>query len=158
MRKLAACLLLLLGACVQPSAFGPEVRAVPLDQLASAAPAGKLSGVAEPVAYRVEMTVDPREPRFSGHVEIDINLETSATGIWMHGLGLDVSDVEITAGGETRRATWTVVDPTGVVWVGFPNRVPGGGVTLTVDYDAPFDANLAGLFREIGRASCREKV
>jgi alanyl aminopeptidase len=147
MRKLAACLLLLLGACVQPSAFGPEVRAVPLDQLASAAPAGKLSGVAQPVAYRVEMTVDPREAAFSGHVEIDVNLATSATGIWMHGADLDVSSVTVTAAGETRPATWTEVDPTGVVWVGFPNRVHAGGVTLSIDYTAAFDVNLAGLFR-----------
>ncbi|HPE49580.1 MAG TPA: M1 family aminopeptidase [Hyphomonas sp.] len=144
-----AALLLLLAACVPKSAFGPPVREVSLEELKANAPVGRLSGLAWPLAYRVDLTVNPNEPRFSGHVEIDINLETSATGIWMHGLGLDVSDVEITAGGETRRATWTEVDPTGVVWVGFPNRVPGGGVTLTVDYDAPFDANLAGLFRVV---------
>ena len=147
MRFAAASLFLLLAACVQASAFGPQVRAVPMDQLKAAAPSGQLSGVAQPVAYRVEMTVDPREKTFSGHVQIDVNLETSAPGIWMHGADLDVSSVQVTAGGETRPASWTEVDPTGVVWVGFPNRVHAGGVTLTFDYTAAFDANLAGLFR-----------
>jgi alanyl aminopeptidase len=147
MRYLAASLLLLLTGCVQPSAFGPQVRAVPMDQLRNAAPKGRLSGVAQPVAYRVEMTVDPRETHFSGHVQIDVNLETSAAGIWIHGAGLDVSSVMVTAGGETRPASWTEVDPTGVVWVGFPNRVHAGGITLAIDYTAAFDANLAGLFR-----------
>ncbi|MBB40583.1 MULTISPECIES: M1 family metallopeptidase [Hyphomonas] len=147
MRYLAASLLLLLAACVQPSAFGPQVRAVPMDDLRAAAPSGRLSGVAQPVAYRVEMTVDPREAAFAGHVGIDVNLQTSAPGIWMHGADLDVSSVTVTAGGETRPASWTEVDPTGVVWVGFPNRVHAGGITLTIDYTAAFDANLAGLFR-----------
>ena len=147
MRILAASLLLLLTACAQASSFGPQVRAVPMDELKAAAPAGQLSGVAQPVAYRVEMMVDPREAAFSGHVQIDVNLMTSATGIWMHGADLDVSSVQVTAGGETRPASWTEVDPTGVVWVGFPNRVHAGGITLTIDYTAAFDANLAGLFR-----------
>jgi hypothetical protein len=147
MRILAASLLLLLTACAQASSFGPQVRAVPMDALKTAAPAGQLSGIAQPVAYRVEMTVDPRETAFSGHVQIDVNLMTSATGIWMHGADLDVSSVQVTAGGETRPASWTEVDPTGVVWIGFPNRVHAGGITLTIDYTAAFDANLAGLFR-----------
>lgn len=148
MRYLAVSLLLfLLAGCMQQTAFGPAVRAVSLDQLKAAAPAGQLSGVARPVAYRVHLTVDPREPRFAGHVEIDVDLETAATGIWMHGDDLDVSSVQVTAGGETRPANWTQVDPTGVVWVGFPNRIHAGGVTLTIDYSAAFDVNLAGLFR-----------
>ena len=151
MRYLAASFFLflvpLLAGCAQKSAFGAAVRPASAEQLEAAAPAGRLSGIAEPAAYRVDLTVDPREPRFSGHVEIDVNLETSSAGIWMHGADLDVSSVMVTAGGETRPATWTEVDPTGVVWVGFPNRVHGGGVTLTIDYSAAFDANLAGLFR-----------
>jgi len=147
MRYLATVLFLIVAACAEPSAFGAKVQTLPASQLETAAPVGKLSGIAQPVAYRVEMTVDPRAPRFSGHVQIDVNLETSATGIWMHGADLDVSSVTVTAGGETRPATWTQIDPTGVVWVAFPNRVHAGGVTLTVDYTAAFDANLAGLFR-----------
>ncbi|MEZ5998333.1 MAG: M1 family aminopeptidase [Hyphomonas sp.] len=151
MRYLVAALTLLmaipLAACAPKSAFGPAVREASLEQLQAAAPAGRLSGVARPAGYRVELTVDPRQPRFSGHVEIDINLETSAPGIWMHGDDLNVTAVTVTAAGETRAASWTEVDPTGVVWVGFPNRVHAGGITLTVDYDAAFDVNLAGLFR-----------
>ncbi|MEZ6001773.1 M1 family aminopeptidase [Hyphomonas sp.] len=147
MRILAASLILMLAACAQASSFGPQVRAVPMDQLRAAAPSGQLSGVAQPKAYRVDMTVDPRETTFSGHVQIDVNLMTSAAGIWMHGADLDVSSVQVTAGGETRPASWTEVDPTGVVWVGFPNRVHAGHITLAFDYTAAFDVNLAGLFR-----------
>ena len=147
MRYLAASFFLFLAGCMQHSAFGPTVRAVSPEQLQAAAPAGQLSGVAHPVAYRVDMTVDPRQPRFSGHVEIDVKLETAATGIWLHGDDLTVSSVTVTAAGETRPATWTEADPSGVVWVGFPNRVHSGSVTLAIDYTAAFDVNLAGLFR-----------
>jgi aminopeptidase N len=148
MRYLAVSVLLLLAGCVQAigiwsSGAGRAHGCAATD----AAPRGRLSGVAQPAAYRVEMKVDPRETHFSGRVLIDVNLETSSPGIWMHGAGLDVASVKVTAGGETRPATWTEVDPTGVVWVGFPNRVHAGDIMLDIDYTAAFDANLAGLFR-----------
>ncbi|MCA8902787.1 MAG: ERAP1-like C-terminal domain-containing protein [Hyphomonas sp.] len=147
MRYLASAAMFLLAACTPASAFGPQVREASLEDLRQNAPEGRLSGIAQPLAYRVDMNVDPRETHFSGHVSIDVALEAAATGIWLHGDDLNVSSVQVTAGSESRPGTWTEVDPTGVVWLGFPNRVRPGPVTLTIDYTAAFDENLAGLFR-----------
>jgi aminopeptidase N len=144
---LFAVLALALSACAQRSAWTLPVQPLNADELARTAPAGRLSGVAVPVAYRAALDLDPRQPRFNGAVEIDILLEAASTGLWMHGDDLDVSSVTATAGGETVDATWTEVLETGVVWVGFPKRLEARKLTLKIVYSAPFNANLAGLFK-----------
>lgn len=144
---LLAALGLALSACAQRSAWTLPVQPASAEELALIAPQGRLPGFARPVTYRAELDLDPREPLFSGYVEIDIDLKTATTGLWLHGDDLDVSSVTATAGGETVPATWTEVLETGVVWVGFPKRLDARKVTLSVDYTAPFNANLAGLFK-----------
>ncbi len=144
---LIAALGLLLSACAQRSVWTLPVQPAQAEELLRAAPAGQLSGVARPVTYRAALELDPRQTHFDGRVEIDIRLEAAATGIWLHGDGLDVSRVTATAGGETVEASWTEVLDTGVVWVGFPRRLIARKVTLAVDYSAPFNVNLAGLFK-----------
>lgn len=142
-----AVLALVLAACSQQSAWGPTVRPVSVEQLKEIAPEGQLPGTAEPVAYRMELSVDPRRASFSGTVEIDVSLKSAATGIWMHGQDLDVQSVSVRAGNETLPGTWTDVLGSGVAWIGFPKRTRVDGVTVTIAYAARFDENLAGLFR-----------
>lgn len=139
--------LALLSGCNSKSVWGAKVQQASVDELSEIAPQGQLSRVATPLAYDVTLLLDPRQPRFSGEVAIDVQTEVALTGLWMHGDDLDVSEVTVTAGGETRPATWTEVLDTGVVWVGFPNRLKQGRLRLDISYSAPFDANLAGLFR-----------
>lgn len=141
---LAACLL---AACAQRPVWTVPVQPVTREELARVAPSGRLPATASPRAYRVQLDLDPRETHFSGHVEIDIELQTAANGIWLHGWDLNVSRVTATAGGETVPADWHEVLDTGVVWVGFPRRLEGRGVTLSIEYTAAFDTGLAGLFR-----------
>lgn len=144
---LAAALCLIASACAQRSAWTLPVQAAELEELQRAAPAGRLPGIARPATYRAALDLDPREDSFSGTVEIDIDLKAAVTGLWLHGENLDVSRITATAGGETVDASWTEVLDTGVVWVGFPKRLEARRVTLSIDYTAPFDVNLAGLFR-----------
>ncbi|MFN7165372.1 MAG: M1 family aminopeptidase, partial [Hyphomonas sp.] len=150
---LVAALGLGLTACAQRSAWTLPVQPASEAQLLRDAPAGRLPGLARPVTYRAALDLDPRETHFSGYVEIDIQLQTAATGLWLHGDDLDVTSVTATAGGEMVEATWTEVLETGVVWVGFPKRLTARKVTLAVDYSAPFNANLAGLFRTESQGS-----
>ncbi|ABI75845.1 peptidase, family M1 [Hyphomonas neptunium ATCC 15444] len=139
--------LLLLGACAQRSAWTVPVQPVDVAALAEVAPSGRLPGTARPQAYRVTLDLDPRETHFSGQVEIDIQLAAATNGIWLHGDDLDVSRVTATAGRETVEAGWDEILDTGVVWVSFPRRLEARRVTLAIDYTAPFDTSLAGLFR-----------
>lgn len=144
---LLAALSLAVSGCAQRSAWTLPVQPASAEELARIAPQGRLPAIARPVTYRAQLDLDPREPEFSGYVEIDIDLKAAATGLWLHGDDLDVRSVTATAGGETVEASWTEVLDTGVVWVGFPKRLDARKVTLAVDYSAPFNANLAGLFK-----------
>ena len=142
-----AVLALLLAGCAQRSPWTLPVLPIDAGELARMAPPGRLPGNARPVSYRAALEIDPHTDGISGHVEIDIRLEAAATGLWIHGDDLDVRSVTATAAGETVTATWTEVLDTGVVWVGFPRRLDASKVTLAVDYTAPYNTGLAGLFK-----------
>jgi len=144
---LIAALSLAVSGCAQRSAWTLPVQPASVEELARVAPQGRLPGLARPVSYRARLDLDPREPQFSGSVEIDIEMKTAATGLWLHGDDLDVTSVTATAGGETVEASWTEVLESGVVWVGFPKRLDARRVTLAIEYAAPFNPGLAGLFK-----------
>jgi aminopeptidase N len=136
-----------LAACGSRQAWTLPVEPVTASQLVPMAPAGRLPAIARPVTYRVSLDLDPRETLFTGYVEIDIELSSAVTGLWLHGDELDVTRITATAGGETHEVSWTQVLDTGVVWAGFPKRLTARRVTLAIDYTAAFDTSLAGLFR-----------
>ncbi|MFV8781000.1 M1 family aminopeptidase [Microbulbifer sp. SA54] len=119
-------------------------------------PAGKLPDGVRPRAYRLDLNLDPRQERFDGQVEIDIELDAPTDHIWMHGNNIDVADINaLVASGEN--ATKDKVVPahyrqlleSGVVRVDFAGGVPAGEITLRIKYSAPFDKNLAGLFKVV---------
>ena len=70
------------------------------------APRGRLSDLVKPAAYRLDLTVIPEQPRFSGHVEIDVVLKQGAKRLYMHGRGLKVSRAVAKVGARTLTATW----------------------------------------------------
>ena len=60
--------------CVALALAGMPLPAV---RAAGEAPQGRLPDDAVPQAYRVDLTVDPSQDRFTGHVEIDIATKTA---------------------------------------------------------------------------------
>lgn len=110
-------------------------------------PLGKLPDTVTPLAYRLDLTVDPAQERFSGKVEIDARLNMSASKIAMHGRSLAMHAITARAGGKSFAGTWQQADPTGVAMLTFAAPLPAGPVTLSFDYDAPFNQNPSGMFR-----------
>jgi aminopeptidase N len=135
-----------LAGPVQPPASEPS--AVPVDPV----PRGRLGDAVVPRAYRLYLTVDPAQPRFSGRVEIDITVaHQGMTSFFMHGRGLAMHSATLTAGGRTTGARWTEVDETGVVRLDFDQPLAAGPATLAFDYDAPFGSSAAGMYHfEVG--------
>ena len=130
-----------LGVCVA------LLSGAALAQVDPAAPVGRLSDAATPVAYRLNLTILPDQPRFSGHVEIDAALKSGTSRVYMHGKALHVTRaVALTAEGASVAATWTQVDPTGVVRLDFARPLSAGKITLAFDYDAPFNDGPSGLY------------
>ena len=128
-------------ACVRTA----EAQPVPV--AAAARPEGRLADVVIPSAYRLDLTVDPAKPRFSGHVEIDATVKLASRTVWLHGRDLAMSKVTATVGGRVLAGQWSQADDTGVSLLTFAEPLPVGAVTFAFDYDAPFQDGPAGLFR-----------
>ncbi|WP_299597459.1 M1 family metallopeptidase [uncultured Microbulbifer sp.] len=113
-------------------------------------PAGKLPDGVRPSAYRLDLTLDPREDTFHGQVEIDIEIDKATDHIWMHGNNIDVANIKAIVPAEGDKivpAHYRQMLDSGVVRVDFAGGVPAGKITLRIQYSAPFDKNLAGLFK-----------
>ncbi|MCB2061144.1 MAG: M1 family metallopeptidase [Novosphingobium sp.] len=130
------------SAQAQAPAAAPSVE---LETLA--VPPGQLSDAVRPIAYRLDLTVDPAQPRFSGKVEIDVVLSTPSRRIVLHGRDLTMHKASASFGGKVQQGNWYQPDPTGVAVLVFPEAVPAGNVTLSFAYDAAFNDSPAGMFR-----------
>ena len=83
------------------------------------APRGRLPDAARPTAYRIELTSLPDPPTFTGRDEIDLVVKAPTKRLYMHGKDLTVSSAVARAGGREIKASWTEVDPSGVVRLDF---------------------------------------
>ena len=131
----------------QPASQVPSAPAAAPAEVAPPVPEGKLSDVVTPSAYRLDLTVDPAQPRFSGHVEIDAKLATASRHVYLHGRDLAVGKAVALVNGRAIAGEWKQVDPTGVALLTFAEPLPAGAVTFAFDYDAPFQDGPSGLFR-----------
>ena len=110
-------------------------------------PTGKLPGGVTPLAYRLDLTLEPDKPRFPGKVEIDVRIAAPARTIHLHGRDLSVHLASAAIGGRKLAGVWKQADASGIVALTFPEPLPAGRVTLAFEYDAAFNDSPAGLFR-----------
>jgi len=114
---------------------------------ADSAPAGRLPAGVTPTHYRLSLSIDPRADTFSGEATIRVALKAPTRNIWLHGLGLKVSSVTLTAGARKIAARYEEVDHEfGVARVVTDATVPAGEVTLAFSYTAPFQTTNQGLY------------
>jgi aminopeptidase N len=114
---------------------------------ADAPPQGRLPEQVTPSAYRLDLNVDPGEPRFSAHAEIDAVLAQPGTVIYLHGNGLRVNSARIRAGQKTYVAHYAQVDPLGVARLDLSRPVSAGPITLYFDYSGELRHTPDGLYR-----------
>lgn len=111
------------------------------------APRALLPDDVQPRAYRLDLTIDPAQERFSGHVEVDAVLAGPSDRIVMHGRELVMRQAVAIVAGRRLAGTWRQTDPLGRAELSFAEPLPAGAVTLAFDYDAPFYNGPEGLFR-----------
>jgi len=115
---------------------------------AEIAPPGKLDRSVEPIGYKVDYVIDPRQDNFSGKVTIEIQINKKLDHFFLHGQQLNVSNVEIAFDtGKKLKATYQQVLDSGVAVIKLPETVPAGKAALSIEYSAAFNRNLAGLYR-----------
>ena len=117
--------------------------------LQDAPPAGQLPEGVLPNAYRLNLFTDPAEDRFSGQVEIDITVAEPHARIWLHSIDHDVSSAKaVLPDGSALEASFTRSKAEGgVSRLDFATPVPKGNSTLVLDYTAPYNFGLAGLYK-----------
>ncbi|WP_321490820.1 M1 family metallopeptidase [uncultured Hyphomonas sp.] len=117
--------------------------------LQAEAPTGQLPEGVRPTAYRLDLVTDPNAATFTGHAEIDLALEKPHARIWLHALGPVVSSVKaVLPDGMEIAATFTGDEAAdGVSRIDFAAPLPAGTATLVLKYEAPYDLNLAGLYK-----------
>ncbi len=112
-------------------------------------PQGLLPTWAVPQHYKLDLKVDPRTDSFSGTVTIAVKLGKSADHIWLHAQDVKVESVRVTpAAGKSFTAKWTQADAkTGVARIDFGHDVKSGGLDLAIQFNAPFNQQLQGLYK-----------
>lgn len=89
-----------------------------------------------PTAYRLDLRIVPTETRFSGKVEIDVDLAKPKKIVYLHARDLNVMAATVTPeGGSAIRAVVEKVSETGVVRMTFDRAIDKGKATLSFQYD-----------------------
>ncbi len=124
-------------------------KAEPVKATTPGTPTGQLPEGVTPTAYRLHLVTRPAETHFSGQVEIDVELDSVQSRIWFHALEQTINQVSAhLPDGSVIPATYTGEEaPGGVSRLDFESALPAGKLTLKIDYDAPYNLALAGLYK-----------
>lgn len=111
-------------------------------------PQGKLPADVIPTSYALDLTVIPNRERFSGQVTIDVTLVATSSRIWLHGRDIAPRKVLVRdSSGAEVPARYDEIGDTGVARLVADRPVGPGKVKLIIEYDAPFNRSLEGLYR-----------
>lgn len=136
-----------LGACSAASS-APDLDPLSQDAIVEQAPKGPLNAAPFPTHYALDLTLDPREASFGGTMTMTLQIEDRDRGVYLHGRDIEVTGVSSRVGDSVAvDGTWTMALESGVAWLDFGQTVEPGEVVVEIDYTAPFDANLSGLFK-----------
>lgn len=142
MRRSFRWLVLLTLACVCQAALAATKEETPL---------GLLPRWAVPQSYRLALKIDPRVHDFSGNATIRVKLAQASDHLWLHGKSLAVDKVVATdAAGRAHAGHYVEAAPKdGVARIDFDDVLPAQAIDLSIDYHAPFNASLQGLYKVV---------
>ncbi len=107
-----------------------------------------------PLAYRVELELDPTRKDFTGHVEIDVRFGSAADRLELHAQGLSFDEVTLLDGLQRLDAVAKGDDGKGLFWFDFGHALGPGTLTFSFSYQAPFASGLEGAYKaRAGRRS-----
>ncbi len=110
-------------------------------------PTGPLPRDVMPSEVGLHLTIDPTQERFSGRVEISVDVAKPTDTIWMHGKGLHITRaVYMPRNGRNQDLAAAEVDVSGVLKLTAPKTIAPGKGVIAIDYDAPF-GQLQGAYK-----------
>jgi cytosol alanyl aminopeptidase len=115
---------------------------------------GRLPHTTLPRRYELILRLDPREPRFTGEVSIELDLAAETGAIHLHARNVRIERASLHRDGSQvaipsiRPATGDEGEgEAGETILGLASAVGPGPARLDLAFEAPFDAQLAGLYR-----------
>lgn len=114
-------------------------------------PHAQLPGNVIPQSYRIDLRMDPDADRFSGAVEIDVDIQSPTDKIWLHGKEMSVTSA-LAVSGETEKAlTFTELPaseaPSGISYLTSETVLPAGKITLKLVYETPYNQALNSAYQ-----------
>ncbi|MEZ4296044.1 MAG: M1 family metallopeptidase [Polyangiaceae bacterium] len=158
--------LLLVGAVLSGQACVPQEPAAPIPpvyhapppspqapppqapvMLPEQVPLGRLPSDVRPLRAALFLQIDPREERFAGTIEIEVELTRARDRIWLHGKGIHARSASIRAAGMAPvPAEYAELDPSGVAVLRAPRALGPGRAVIRIDYDAAFAHDGEGMY------------
>ena len=148
-RLLLICLAVLssLSACQQETeAPQTQLAANSADTAGDEIPLGQLTAEVQPLAYQLELTINPELEEFSGKATIELDISSPRNHFFIHGKNIEAKHVQIFDGAHTYTGHYEQVNASGVVQISGPNPM-SGNIRLVIEYNAPFNQSLEGLYK-----------
>ena len=160
MKRLALAAVFVLIACgpegrePRPPLVGPgtTAAAAPIPPPPAPRADGRLPTLAKPLRYALRLAIDPRRDSFSGSEDILLDVGEPTAHVVLNVRDAVVKRASIKVGGVTipmrphMRASHGALEPDELV-LSADRLVPSGRATLTIEWEAPFGTQLAGLYR-----------
>lgn len=109
----------------------------------------RLGDAARPLAYKLDLKVDPAQPRHSGTVEISLELNSALKALRLHAKDLRISAVEYRAEGGAAQIGKASTADADSVFLRFAKPLPAGRGTLRVRFTGLIsEQDTLGLFRQ----------
>ncbi len=136
-------------ACVRfaPLAAFLAVTAAGARAEEGAPPAGRLPRDVVPLAYRLELRIDPAAAGYGGEVRIRVQIAAPTATIWLHARELEIERASVTkAGAEAVALTARAAHESGVLELGAAAELPAGEAELALSFRARFGRQLDGTY------------
>jgi alanyl aminopeptidase len=112
-------------------------------------PVFRLPRTVLPTRYRARLRLDPAQPTFTGHVDIEANVAEATEVFWLNAEGISIDRATVNQGGG--EALSLVPIPVDHDFVGFraPAPLQPGPAIISIDYAGKIDdSDTLGIFRQ----------
>ncbi|MEE2788761.1 MAG: M1 family metallopeptidase [Myxococcota bacterium] len=105
-----------------------------------------LSAIAVPLAYTLNLDIDPRQPGFRGQAVLGLEIQKPSDEIRLHAVGLSLESAQLSTPNNRWRAKIRYVDEQTVA-LAFNAPIPAGPSELSIEYRGAMAHEPKGLFR-----------
>src|SRR5258708_1194947 len=115
--------------------------------LEAEAPKFRLGDATRPTRYRLELTIVPDAPAFSGTMDIELELRAASSETWVNGHELKIREATLNAGSDQLSGR-IMTEGKNLTGFAFGRSVQPGSARLHITFEGKFkDKSSAGLFK-----------